>query len=104
VINFTPCAEQPEKFHIGEEHIVDRREDLQVHSPLVSRQWEHPIETTGPIERQRHNRLSPAERAELNRQFKHAVEVGLIRPNHSEFGTPIPLVRKVDGSLRLCIE
>jgi hypothetical protein len=30
--------------------------------------------------------------------------VGLIRPNYSEFGSPIIFVRKADGSLRLCID
>jgi hypothetical protein len=55
------------------------------------------------MKRQRHNRLSSAERTELNRHLKDAVEAGLIRPNHSEFGSPILFVRKAVGSLRLCI-
>jgi hypothetical protein len=56
------------------------------------------------MRRQRPNRLSPVERAELNRQLKDAVTVGLIRPIYSEFGSPILFVRKADGSLRLCID
>jgi hypothetical protein len=32
------------------------------------------------------------------------MEAGLIRACHSEFGSPILLVRKVHGSLRLCID
>jgi hypothetical protein len=32
------------------------------------------------------------------------VEAGLVRPSYSEFGSPIFLVRKVYGSLRLCID
>jgi hypothetical protein len=51
------------------------------------------------MRRQRLNRLSHAERAELNRQLKDAVDVGLIRPNYSEFGSPILFERKADGSL-----
>jgi hypothetical protein len=39
-------------------------------------------------------------RAELNRQLKDAVEVGVIRPKYSEFGSRILFVRKADGSLR----
>jgi hypothetical protein len=73
-------------------------------SPLVSRQWDHPIDTIGPLKRQRLNRFSPAERLEHNRHLKDATEAGLIRPNHSEFGSPILFVRKADGSLRLCID
>jgi hypothetical protein len=56
------------------------------------------------MRRQRLNRLSLAERAELNRQFKDAVEAGLIRPCYIEFGSPILFVRKADGSLRLRID
>jgi hypothetical protein len=56
------------------------------------------------MKRQRLNRLSPAERAELNRQLKDAVDAGLIRPSYSEFSSPILFVRKAYGSLRLCID
>jgi hypothetical protein len=56
------------------------------------------------MKRQRLNRLSHAERAALNQQLKDAVDVGLIRPSYSEFGSPIVFVRKADGSLRLCID
>jgi hypothetical protein len=50
------------------------------------------------MRRQRLNRLSPAERAELYRQLKDAVKAGLIRPIYSEFGSPTLFVRKADGS------
>jgi hypothetical protein len=56
------------------------------------------------MKRQWLNILSPDERARLNRQLKDVADVGLIRPNYSEFGSPILVVRKADGSLRLCIE
>jgi hypothetical protein len=56
------------------------------------------------MKRQRLNRLSHAEREELNKQLKDAMEAGLIRPSQSEFGSPILFVRKDDGSLRLCID
>jgi hypothetical protein len=56
------------------------------------------------MKRHRLNKLSHAERAELNRQLKDAMEARLIRPKHSEYGSPIPFVRKGDGSLRRCID
>jgi hypothetical protein len=56
------------------------------------------------MRRQRLNRLSHAERAELNRQLKDALEAGLIRPIYNEFGSPILFVLKADGSLRMCID
>jgi hypothetical protein len=82
VIELTLAADQPTDFHAREELTTKQRnscfqsllyenfpELLQpVNSPPVSRQWDHPIETTSPMRRQRLNILSPAERAELNRQ------------------------------------
>jgi hypothetical protein len=56
------------------------------------------------MKRHRLNRLSLAERGELNRQLKDAVDAGLIRRSYNEFGLPVLFVRKVDGSLRLCID
>jgi hypothetical protein len=53
---------------------------------------------------QRLNILSHAERAERNRQLKDVVDAGFIFPSYSEFGSPILVVRKADGSLRLCID
>jgi hypothetical protein len=73
-------------------------------SPNVRRHWDHSIDTAGPMKRHRLNIFSPAGRAELNRRLKDVVEVSLIRPSHNEFGSPILIVRKADGSLRLCID
>jgi hypothetical protein len=117
VIEVTPTTNQLSEFQVGEELTAKQRnvfrsllyddftELLQlVKSPHVSRQWDHPIETNGPMKRQRLNRLSPAERAKLNRQLKDAMEAGLVRPSHSDFGSSILFVRKDDGSLRLCTD
>jgi hypothetical protein len=117
VIELTSAVEQPTDFHTGEELTPEQRDNFRsllfndfpellqpVDSPLVSRQWDHPIETTGPMRRQRLNRWSLAECAELNRQLKDAVEAGLVRPSYSESGSPILFVRKAYGSLRLWID
>jgi hypothetical protein len=71
VIDLTPAADQPIDFHTGEELTADQRDSFRsllyvdfpevlqpVDSPHVSRQWDHPIETTSPMKRQRLNRLS----------------------------------------------
>jgi hypothetical protein len=94
VIELTSVTEQPTDFHTGEELTAEQHDNFRsllyddfpellqpVDSPHVSRQWDHLIETTGPMRRKRLNRLSLAERAELNRQLKDAVEAGLIRPS-----------------------
>jgi hypothetical protein len=65
VIELTPAADQPTDFHTGEELPAEQRDNFQsllytdtpelwqhVNSPHVSRQWDHPIETTGPMRRQ----------------------------------------------------
>jgi hypothetical protein len=41
---------------------------------------------------ERLNRLAHAEYVQLNRQVKHAVKDGLIRPSYNEFGSPINFV------------
>jgi hypothetical protein len=56
------------------------------------------------MKRQRLHNLSHVESAKLNRQLKDAMEVGLIRPSCSEFGSPFIFARKVDGLLRMCID
>jgi hypothetical protein len=56
------------------------------------------------MRRQRLNKLSPAERVEVIRQLKDAMEAGLIRTSYNELGSPILFVRKADGSLRLYID
>jgi hypothetical protein len=80
VINITPIVEHLAEFHTGEELIGEQREHFwsllyddfpELLQPLfslrVSRQWEHPIETSGPVKRQRLNKLPNAEHVELNR-------------------------------------
>jgi hypothetical protein len=112
-IAITPAAVQPTEFHSGEELSAEQRENFRsliyndfpeilhpINSPPISRQWDYPIDTTSPMKRQRLKILSPAERAELNRQLTDAMDVGLIRPIYREFGSPILFVRKADGSLR----
>jgi hypothetical protein len=94
VIELTPAADQPTEYHTGEELISDQRDNFRsllyddfpellqpVDSLHVSRQWDHPIDTTGPMKHHRLNRLSPSERAELNRLLKDAVDAGLIHPS-----------------------
>jgi hypothetical protein len=73
VIELTPSADQPTDFHTGEELTAEQRDNFRsllyddfqellqhVDSPHVRRQWDHRIETTGPMRRQRLKRLSPA--------------------------------------------
>jgi hypothetical protein len=86
VIHVSPAPKQPAEFQNGEDLSAEQQENFRsliydnflevlcpVNSPHVGRQWDHPIQTTGSMKRQRLNRLSLAERAELNRQRKDAL-------------------------------
>ena len=66
---------------------------------------EHPIDTGNaePIALQPH-RINQSERDELWRQLQILVEVGFIRESTSPRAAPIVLVKKKNGSWRLCID
>jgi len=49
-------------------------------------------------------RMAPAELAELKKQIEDLLEKKFIRPNASPWGAPILLVKKKDGSSRLCVD
>jgi hypothetical protein len=83
VIELTPAADQPTEFHIREELTTVQRDNFRsllyddfpellqpVNFPPLFRHWDYLIDTTGPMRRQRLNKLSPAERVELNRSSK----------------------------------
>jgi Reverse transcriptase (RNA-dependent DNA polymerase) len=48
--------------------------------------------------------LSALENAEIKKQVQELLEKGFIRPSTSPCGSPIVLVRKKDGSWRMCID
>ncbi|GJY35247.1 putative reverse transcriptase domain-containing protein [Tanacetum coccineum] len=49
-------------------------------------------------------RLAPAEMQELSTQLQELSDKGFIRPNSSPWGAPVLLVKKKDGSFRMCID
>jgi len=49
-------------------------------------------------------RMAPAELAELKKQIEELLEKQFIRPNASPWGAPVLLVKKKDGSSRLCVD
>jgi len=47
--------------------------------------------------------MSPSELAELKKQLEELLEKKFSRPNVSPWGAPVLLVKKKDGSFRLCV-
>ena len=66
---------------------------------------EHRIELTDttPI-RLRHRRIPPSMYDEVRQYLKELESAGQIRPSYSPFSSPLVIVRKKDGGLRLCID
>nr|KYP32200.1 Transposon Ty3-I Gag-Pol polyprotein [Cajanus cajan] len=49
-------------------------------------------------------RMSPVELVELKKQIEDLLEKGFVRPSVSPWGAPVLLVKKKDGSMRLCVD
>ncbi|GJX20858.1 putative reverse transcriptase domain-containing protein [Tanacetum coccineum] len=49
-------------------------------------------------------RLAPSEMKELSEQLQELFDKGFIRPSSSPWGAPVLLVKKKDGSFRMCID
>lgn len=49
-------------------------------------------------------RLPLPEKKEVERQISEWLEEGIIRPSSSDFASPVVLVRKKDGSYRICVD
>lgn len=58
---------------------------------------------TGPISRAPY-RMSPLELKELKSQLEELITKQFIRPSASPWGAPVLLVKKKDGSMRLCVD
>ena len=50
------------------------------------------------------SRMSASELAELKKQLEDLLDKKFVRPSVSPWGAPVLLVKKKDGSMRLCID
>ncbi|XP_052746959.1 uncharacterized protein LOC112050731 [Bicyclus anynana] len=62
----------------------------------------HHIETTGPPLYARARPLPPDRYAAAKAEFDRMVEQGICRPSKSPWASPLHIVKKKDGSLRVC--
>ena len=81
-------------------NVFSQGEDDLGSTPLL----EHTIETHGPPLRQPYRRQNPAVRREEMAQVQQILASDVIRPSNSPWALPVVMVRKKDGSLRLCVD
>lgn len=62
-----------------------------------------PLLDDAPV-RQRHRRIPPSEYELVKEHINKLLETQIIRESSSPYASPIVLVRKKDGSLRLCVD
>ena len=66
--------------------------------------FDHKIRLTAYPKRHRRNRLSVPEYEKLKRQCTDLFKQGLVRVSNSPYHAPIVMVRKLDGSIRVCVD
>ena len=67
-------------------------------------EFDHHIDLTGSVKRQRINRLSLAEKEELVRRCQEYLSMSHIRPSTSSHAAVVRFARKQNGGLRLFVD
>ena len=85
--------------------LIDRYKGTLCSIPGQTRLVEHHIDTPGarPIRLPAY-RLPQAYRELVKRKLKEMAAYGIIEPSESEWASPLVIVPKKDGSLRLCVD
>ena len=66
---------------------------------------QHRIPTSDDIPvNQRHRRIPPNQLAEVKEHLQDLLDKGVIKPSQSNYASPIVLVRKKSGALRMCVD
>lgn len=82
--------------------VVKQFEQLGSNSTLPNLRTTHQIETQGLPVFARPRRLNPEKTNEVKTQLTDLLAQGVIRPSSSSWSSPIHLVKKGDGSWRMC--
>ena len=66
---------------------------------------QHRITTADDIPvAQRHRRIAPNQLSEVKKHLQELLEKGVIKTSQSDYASPIVLVRKKSGALRMCVD
>lgn len=59
---------------------------------------------SGPFHKQAPRRIPIYQKEEVSQELKRMLDVGVIKPSKSPWASPIVIVRKSDGSIRICVD
>ena len=65
---------------------------------------EHVITTDSRPIKQRYYRVSPVMQAHIDKELDEMLKQGIVEPSKSAWSSPIVMVKKKDGSMRMCID
>ena len=100
-VNSQLSVEQKQKM----DHLIEENKDVFNTRPGMTRLTEHRLETgTAKPVRQAPYRLPHAYRETVQKELAEMERDGIIEPSTSEWASPIVLVPKKDGSLRMCVD
>ena len=66
-------------------------------------QHEIPVTSEAPV-RQRYRRIPPAQFAQVKEHVQELLRRGIVRPSSSPYASPIVVVQKKTGEIRLCVD
>lgn len=87
--------------------LVQKRNVFYVHEWEVglAKGVEHCIRLSDTLPfRERSRRITPADIEDVRRHLKYLLETGLIKESRSPYASPIVIVRKKNGKIRMCID
>lgn len=92
------------KFEEPYASLIDRFKSITIMSKYskINNGTVHHIETTGPPIFARARRLSPDKFAAAKAEFEYLMELGICRPSHSAWASPLHMVPKPNAQWRPC--
>lgn len=100
--NLSPCEQQEVKTLLEKYRQVFSKHDGDIGCTTLV-QHQIPLLDEAPV-RQRYRRLPPSQFAVVKAHIQDLVDKGVARPSCSPYASPIVVVQKKDGTIRLCVD